>query len=212
MKREKGAVSTGLIVGLGLLGAFATVAVIAVASYINAANYGNRAEKELDAVWVNNQNVLGNYTLKVQEAAQVPEMYKNDLKEVVVGAVAGRYGANGSQAVMQWLKEANIPFDSSLYTKMQQIIEAGRNQFTTEQTRMIDVKRSYETSLGYVWQGFWMKLAGYPKIELAKYKPVVAGDTAKAFETGVQAPVQLRAPAPAAQKRSEEHTSELQSL
>jgi hypothetical protein len=37
-----------------------------------------------------------------------------------------------------------------------------------------------------------MKLAGYPKVDLSIYKPVVAGDTAKAFETGVQAPTKLR--------------------
>lgn len=192
MVKQKGVIGTGFVIGFSLLAAIALVVLISIGSYISAANYGNTAEKEIDAVWSNNQNVLGQYTLKVQEAAQVPEMYKNDLKEVVTAAVQGRYGEGGSRAVMQWLKEANVPFDSSMYTKMQQIIEAGRNQFTTEQTRLIDVKRSYETNLGYVWRGFWLKLAGYPKIDLAKYKPVVAGDTAKAFETGVQAPIKLR--------------------
>lgn len=190
--KSKGAISTGLLIGLGMLGLGIMVVGILGLSYINAANYGNRAERELEAVWANNQNVLGQYTLKVQEAAQVPEMYKNDLKEVVVAAVEGRYGGSGSRAVMQWLKEANIPFDSKLYTKMQQIIEAGRNQFTTEQTRLIDVRRAYETNLGYVWTGFWLRIAGYPKIDLAKYRPVVAGDTAQAFEKGVQGPIRLR--------------------
>lgn len=192
MKQQNGNISAALAVVLGFVGLVVISLFIAVASYINAANYGNRAERELEAVWSNNQNVLGQYTLKVQEAAQVPEMYKNDLKEVVTAAVQGRYGEGGSRAVMQWLKEANVPFDSKLYVKMQQIIEAGRNQFQTEQTRMIDVKRGYETNLGYVWRGFWLRMAGYPKIDLAKFKPVVAGDTAKAFESGVQAPVKLR--------------------
>lgn len=192
MKKMQGAISTGVMVALSVLALIGITAFVAISSYVSAANYGNKAEKELDAVWVNNQNVLGQYTLKVQEAAQIPAMYTADLKSVVTAAVEGRYGAGGSQAVMQWLKEANVPFDSTMYTKMQQIIEAGRNQFQTEQTRMIDVKRSYETNLGYLWMGFWMKLAGYPKINLAKYKPVVAGDTAKAFETGVQAPMKLR--------------------
>lgn len=192
MFKQKGEIGIGLVIGLSVVVIIGLVAFLGIGSYISAANYGNTAEKELEAVWSNNQNVLGQYTLKVQEAAQVPAMYKDDLKEVVTAAVQGRYGADGSKAVMQWLKEANVPFDSSMYTKMQQIIEAGRNQFTTEQTRMIDVKRSYETNLGYVWRGFWLKLAGYPKIDLAKFKPVVAGDTAKAFETGVQAPIKMR--------------------
>jgi hypothetical protein len=71
-------------------------------------------------------------------------------------------------------------------------MEAGRNEFQVNQTRLVDQKRIYETALGYVWKGFWLKLAGYPNIDLDKYKPVVAGDTAKAFETGIQAPIKLR--------------------
>lgn len=185
-------ISTGLIVALSGVALVVITALILVGSYISAANYGVTAEKELEAIWANNQNVLGQYTLKVQEAAQVPAMYRDDLKAVVTAAVQGRYGEGGSKAVMQWLKEANIPFDSKLYVKMQQIIEAGRNQFQTEQTRLIDARRTYETNLGFVWRGFWLRLAGYPKTDLSKYKPVVAGDTAQAFERGVQAPLQLR--------------------
>jgi len=192
MKRQMGAISGALMSGLVVLGLVATVVLIGFVSYISAANYGNRAEKQLDAVWVDNQNVLAQYTLKVQEAAQIPEIYKNDLKEVVSAALQGRYGPDGSKGVFQWLKEANIPFDNAVYTKMMQIIEAGRNDFQKEQTRMIDVKRSYETELGYVWRGFWLRQAGYPKLDLAKYKPVLAADTAKAFELGQQAPLQLR--------------------
>lgn len=192
MRKQKGEVGLGLIVGLSALALVVGAALIGIMSYISAANYGNSAEKQLEAIWTNNQNVLGQYTLKVQEAAQIPAMYKDDLKEVVTAAVQGRYGDGGSKALFQFLKEANIPFDNKLYVKMMQIIEAGRNQFTTEQTRLIDVKRSYETNLGYVWRGFWLKLAGYPKIDLNKYKPVVAGDTAKAFETGVQTPIKMR--------------------
>jgi hypothetical protein len=192
MKRQMGAISGALMSGLVVLGLVATLVLIGFVSYISAANYGNRAEKQLDAVWVDNQNVLAQYTLKVQEAAQIPEIYKNDLKEVVAAALQGRYGPDGSKGVFQWLKEANIPFDNAVYTKMMQIIEAGRNDFQKEQTRLIDVKRSYETELGYVWRGFWLRQAGYPTLDLAKYKPVLAADTARAFELGQQAPLQLR--------------------
>lgn len=192
MNKQVGAISAAFMTVLVVLGLVVTLAGIGLVSYISAANYGNKAEKQLDAVWVDNQNVLAQYTLKVQEAAQIPEMYKNDLKEVVTAALQGRYGPDGSKGVFQWLKEANIPFDNKVYTQMMQIIESGRNEFKREQTKMIDVKRSYETELGYVWRGFWLRMAGYPKIDLAKYKPVLAADTAQAFEKGQQAPLQLR--------------------
>jgi hypothetical protein len=188
MKYQKGnmfAAVAGIIV-------VALLAITAVVAYVSAANYGNRSEVEIKAVWENNQNVLGQYTLKIQEAAQVPEMYKNDFKEIISAAMQGRYGANGSQATFQWIKENNLSFDATSYNKMQTLIEAGRNEFQNNQTRLIDVKRAYETNLGYVWKGFWLSMAGYPKIDLAKYRPVVAGDTRQAFESGVQAPVKLR--------------------
>lgn len=188
MKKQHGSAMVWVIVGI----AFAMVALTVITAYISNANYANAAEKQIEATWQNNQNILGQYTLKVQEIASVPEMYKNDLKEVMSAELSSRYGAQGSKASMQWIKEHSVNFDSSMYNKIQQVIEAGRNEFQNAQTRLIDEKRAYETNLGYVWSGFWMRIAGYPKTDLNKYKPVVAADTAKAFETGVQAPIKLR--------------------
>lgn len=192
MKYEKGAIGLGGIIVLGVVVMLIGAIAFFVAAYVSAANYGNEAENGLKATWSNNQNILGQYTLKVQEIASVPEMYKNDLKEVLAAEMSGRYGKEGSRANMQWIKEHAVNFDSSMYAKIQQVIEAGRNEFQNAQTRLIDQKQVYETNLGYVWKGFWLKLAGYPKIDLSIYKPVIAGDTAKAFETGVQAPIKLR--------------------
>lgn len=189
MKKVNGSALVGVLL---VLGVFVAVAFVGVSSYITSANYGNRAERGLEATYQNNQNILGQYTLKVQEVASVPEMYKNDLKEVVQAAVSGRYGAEGSKATFQWIKEHNPNVDSTLYVKIQQVVEAGRNEFQGAQTRLIDERRVYETNLGYVWTGFWLKLAGYPKVDLAKYSPVVAGDTAKVFETHTQAPIKMR--------------------
>lgn len=192
MKKFQRGVSGIVLTLIIVLLSFATLIGLGVATYVTSFNYGNEQTVLLETVYKNNQNVLGNYTTKIQEMAQVPEMYKNDLKDVVTSVMSARMGADGSKAVVQWFKEQNIPFDSSLYLKLQQTIEAGRNEFQREQTRMLDVRRGYETSLGYLWQGFWLKLAGYPKIPLDKYNPVVAPDTAKIFEDGKQAPIKLR--------------------
>lgn len=192
MNKQTGAISGALIAVLAILGIFLTGLVFVVVLYFSAANYGVKAEADLDAVWTNNQNILGQYTLKVQEIAQVPEMYKNDLKEVMSAELSSRYGKEGSKASMQWIQEHAVNFDSSMYGKIQQVTEAGRNEFQNAQTRLIDVKRAYVTTLGTVPRSWFLSMAGFPKVDLNKYKPVVAGDTAKAFETGVQAPVKLR--------------------
>lgn len=185
---------SALIVSLSIVGVIVGLLIWVVMIFISANNYAVRAENTLKATWEDNQNVLGNYTLKVQEAAAVPAMYTEDLKQVMTSVMTARMGADGSKAVMQWFKEANIPFDSSLYGKIQVIVEAGRNEFQGKQTKLIDQKREYQNSLGTFPRGVILGFMGFPKIDLEKYKPVVAGDTRKAFETGVQAPV-LTAPA-----------------
>lgn len=189
---QHGTIGIGALIAiLGLTGVVFG-ALIAFASYVSAYNFGNTNEAGIKATWENNQNILGQYTLKIGEMVQVPGMYKDDLKDVVKAEMEGRYGSDGSRGVMQWIQERNLQIDSSMYTNVQQAIEAGRNEFQTNQTRLVDQKRIYQTELGSFWSGFWLRVAGYPKIDLEKYKPVVAGDTAQAFETGVQAPIKLR--------------------
>lgn len=183
---------SALIVVGGILALVAVGLIALVTMYISAANYGNKAEVDIKKIWENNQNLLGQYTLKVQEIASVPAMYKDDLKEVMTSVMVARQGPEGSKATFQFFKEHNIAIDSVMYTKIQQVIEAGRNEFTKEQTHLIDYKGTYQTALGAIPQGFFLHMAGYPKIDLDKYKPVVAGDTREVFEKGVQAPIKLR--------------------
>jgi Na+-transporting NADH:ubiquinone oxidoreductase subunit NqrC len=175
-----------------VLGIVLAIVLFIVASYVSASNYGVSAEQQIKAQYDDMQNILGQYSLKVAEAAQVPDMYKNDLKEIVTAAIQGRYGENGSQATIQFIQEQNPTVDSSVYTKIQQIIEAGRNQFQNAQTKFIDTKRSYETNLGFVWRGLWLRIAGFPKINLDDYKVISSDYAQKTFESGVSEPMKLR--------------------
>jgi flagellar biosynthesis component FlhA len=171
----------------------AAFAAVVITSYISAANYGNRMEMQLKAKWEDNENVLAQYGQKIMEMAQIPEMYAADVKSVTTAAIQGRYGEKGSNAVMQWIKEQNPTIDSSVYVKIQQAIEAGRNEFKNSQTQLLEIKRSYETSLGTVWQGFWLARAGYPKVDLTKYNIITTDRASKAFQTGKEdGPLQLR--------------------
>ncbi|WEM34361.1 hypothetical protein [Xanthomonas phage X1] len=195
IRGNKGSAWIAVLVFLGIL---ALGAVFAVGSYVSAANYGNEAEQRLEAKWQDNQNVLGQYTIKIGEMAQVPEIARDDLKEVLKATFEGRYGSEGvsrgagEQKTFQWLQEQNPNLNPELYNRLQQTMEAGRNEFKVSQTELLDEKRAYQTNLGYVWKGFWMKLAGYPKVDLSKYKVVVGADTAQKFETGVDTGVKLR--------------------
>lgn len=183
---------SAMVVGLSVLAAFIALILTVVVMLVNAANYGNRTEVEIKKVWQNNTNILGQMTLKIREIASVPEMYRDDLEKVMKSVMTARMGKDGSKALFQWFNEQNIPYDSSMYTKIQQTIEASRNEFQTAQTRLIDVKATYETSLGSIPQGWLLSIVGYPKIDLDKYRPIVAEDTQQIFDRGYQAPIKLR--------------------
>jgi hypothetical protein len=187
-KSQIGAISGGVIAAITV----GTVLLVSVPSYISAANYGNRTENALKAKMEDNENIYANGTQKVMEIAQVPTMYKNDLKEIVTAAIQGRYGENGSQATFQWLKEQNPGLDSAMYVKIQQVIESFRDEFKNAQTQMLDQRRAYENALGYVWQGFWLNMAGYPKIDLSKFTIVTTDKARQTFETKRDSGIQLR--------------------
>lgn len=159
---------------------------------ISANNYGVRAENGIVATYSNNQNILSNYSKKVLEAVQVPAMYTEDFTKIVTASMQGRYGADGSKASMQWLKEMNIPFDSSLYANMQRLIESGRNEFQAGQERLIDEKRSYNAERGQFPRSMFMSMLGFPKIDLNKYDIVTDARTDRAFETKKEETLQLR--------------------
>lgn len=188
----KGALSTGTVVALSLVGVLVLVASSLAATYIGAFNYGVKAEADLGAVYEDSQNVLSQYSLKIAESAQIPAMYRDDLKEVYTAAIQGRYGENGSQATMQWLKEQNPNLDSAMYVTIQQQIEAGRNKFEVAQRLVIERKKLYEQNLGYFWRGMWLRVAGYPKMDLSKIVIVKSEHSNEAFSTGVDKGMTIR--------------------
>jgi uncharacterized protein (UPF0333 family) len=188
-RSQRGAVSGALIalIVVGILGA------MAVMTYISNANLGNRLEIAIKAKYADNENIYANGTQKVMEIAQVPGMYAADLQKVVTAAIQGRYGPNGSQATMQWIKEAGVSLDPSMYTKIQQVIESFRNEFQQSQTALLDQCRNYETLRGNVWSGFWLNIAGYPKKDIDKMCTIVTTDKARqTFETKRDTGIQLR--------------------
>ena len=173
----------------------AAVAAVVGISYISAANYGVEAEAGIKAKYRNNENVYAQGTQMVIEVAQVPEMYAADLKEIVKAAIQGRYGTEGSKATFQMLREQNPNLDPAMYSKIQQVIEGFRNKFEISQTGLLDQCQTYEKQRGYMWRGFWLKLAGYPKLDIEKMcMPVSTSKARQTFETGIDTGIQLRKP------------------
>jgi len=192
MKKQNGGALIWILSVVGVLG---LIAWIIAGSYIGAYNYGNKSENNLVAVQTDNKNIYAQGTQKILEIVQVNEMYRDDLTKVVTAAIQGRYGADGSKATFQWLQEHNPTLDSSLYVKVQQVIEAFRSNFENGQRKQIDLLRQYNTELGSFWGGMWLKIAGYPKVDLKDFAIVTTDKTEKVFEAKKEdGPLQLRSP------------------
>jgi hypothetical protein len=179
--------STKLVLGVVVffIVMFSAVIGVGAMSYIDAHNYSVEQEAGLAASWDDSQNVLTQYSLKVSEAIQVPAKYKDGYRELIEADMQGRYGEGGSKASWQWLKERNLDFDSTMYTKVQNMIEAGRNKFENSQREVIQKRKGYQTNINYLWRGFWIRMAGYPKVDLSKYDVISSTHAKKTFETGI---------------------------
>jgi type II secretory pathway pseudopilin PulG len=193
MKKQFGG---ALVVALSLIGALFAIVALVVMVAISANNTANRFEQSIKAEHTNNKNVLSQYNQKILEAAQVPDMMRDDLIKVATATMEGRYGQDGSKALFQMITEQNPNVDAALYTKLQQIIESGRDEFKTSQTRLIDTKRAYTTALGDFPKGPIMSFMGFPRINLDDYNIVTTEGVEQTFKAGKEAaPIKLR-PAP----------------
>jgi hypothetical protein len=124
--------------------------------------------------------------------AQVPEMYAADLQKVYEGAIKGRYGADGSKAVFQFIQEHNPNFDSSMYSRLQQAMQSGRAKFESEQKMLLDKKRAYEEMLVTFPGSAVNSFFGYPRKDIASMDIVIDDRTAEDFATKRSTPISLK--------------------
>tara|TARA_R110000772_G_scaffold95789_3_gene194168 strand:- start:14670 stop:15281 length:612 start_codon:yes stop_codon:yes gene_type:complete len=102
------------------------------------------------------RNHFDNMFKVIAQTAQVPsefmEQSKEAFKEIYQPLIEGRYQdkEGGQQSVMmKWVTESNPQFDMAsaviLYSKLQVVVEAQRNEYTTQQDKTIDLLRSHKT-------------------------------------------------------------------
>lgn len=155
-----------------------------VGTYISTHNTAVQFEANIEKFDTASQNTLSSYTLKLKEAAGVPDMMVTDLRAVIQDTFQGRYGENGSQAVFQFISESNLQLDSQVYLKLQTIIDGGRNEFKQSQDRKLDSCSAYEIKRNQFVSGFFMTMADFPKKDINNLCAIVlAGEVREKFET-----------------------------
>jgi len=109
-------------------------------------NTGISLEETTTAQVKQNKNLYDGFWKKVKEVAQVTQEYKGDAKDLYIGLMEARY-PKGENPLMKWIQESNPTLDVSVYKKIQDVIEAGRNEFMRGQQDLADKQRRYKTHL-----------------------------------------------------------------
>lgn len=117
----------------------------------------------------------------LRDQAGVADEYKTAFKEIFPDIIKGRY-ANDKTLLVKFITEANPHFDTRLYLKVMNSIEAERKRFLTDQQELIDTKQQHDNLLDApVGNFFLVILGGKKKIDIT----VVTSDkTEEAFKTG----------------------------
>ncbi len=148
----------GLVAASGLL----LVGVVSGCSAIGWYNDSVKMESSVKAQYNNNRNEYDAFWKKVKETAQVPDKYKDDFKEVLIADTTAKYGKDGSQAMFQWFNDRDVKLDPKLYTRVQDVIEVGRNDFKRGQTELLDKQRVYQVHVNSFWGRMAGGLMGFP--------------------------------------------------
>lgn len=169
------------------------VTALGIGSYISNHNEAVSWEAKIARSDTGTKNRLSGYTMTMRDIAQIPDMLIEDFTRAANAIYEGRYGPDGSQAMMQWITEQNLPFDQSIYTRIADVITAGRKEFELGQAQKIELCEGYEAARRYVWSGFWMRLAGFPDRDIVTMCRVVLDTTTnRVFQTFEAENIKLR--------------------
>lgn len=186
MKTQKGSV-LGII--LGVLGSLFLIVALIAAIFFHYKDRGSDFQVKIGSKYRVAQSGLSKYTLKMQDLKGLKNMDTEAVKSLLTASNTSRYGADGSQAAVQWLKENNIPVNNELVTKMAVLIDSGRDEYGVLQEDLNSDCTTFKYELGRSWSGMWYSIAGRPdesnkkEFSLSMCDLVLDAATVEAYET-----------------------------
>lgn len=174
--------STNII--LIIAGFIAALVISVIVFAVNTYNTATREENGIVAVHEDMKNVHASIFNTMKSQGLSIEKYGETVIKALDAAMGKRYGNDGVRGAMVWIKEQNPTIDSSLYAKLQTVIEAGYTRFESTQRTKIDRIRVYDNLLDSFFQGTIARLFGFPKKVTADMRTTIStAETKTTFET-----------------------------
>jgi hypothetical protein len=182
---NKGLIISGVVaLGVLLLGGSC------MGSYVSTRQTYVGFETDINAQDKEMQNVDTEVTNSLQTQGLAVGEYKDLVVNAIKVANSGRYGADGSKAMMQWIKEQNPTIDSDIFKKIMVAAESGYAKFAAAQRKKIDLARVYRKSVEQEQQvPIWGSIvtSGFPRKSWDELERVIVSeDTAKTWKTGIK--------------------------
>lgn len=134
----------------------------------------NKAEAEIGVL----EASVDNCWKKIVQVSKASEKYEQAFKESYTDIFNARYDDNNP--LMNWIKEDNPKLDSSIYKKIQDVIDSERDNVLNQQATVLDVIREHKT-LCETWPGNWF-IDNKSEIE---FKVISSTRTKEIMKTGL---------------------------
>lgn len=134
----------------------------------------NKAEAEIGVL----EASVDNCWKKIVQVSKASEKYEQAFKESYTDIFNARYDDNNP--LMNWIKEDNPKLDSSIYKKIQDVIDSERDNVLSHQATVLDVIREHKT-LCETWPGNWFIKNKTP----IEFKVISSTRTKEIMKTGV---------------------------
>lgn len=179
----------GSTVAIGLLGAILISGGFCISQYVSYHDKAVNFEANIQKLQKNSESVLSNGTMTILDKSKVSDKYADQFKEALKLSIGSRNAGN-QNLIFKAIHEQNPTLSPDIYKDLSASISGMRADFTVTQQRIMDTCAAYESARNKVWSGFWMRVSGYPRIDVnAACKIVSDTKTQKAFETGTQSQI-----------------------
>lgn len=161
------------------LGSVLLVGILLAVAFVSLNNKDRTLRNAIKAKESSREAVFDETWKTIQQVAQVSDKYSKDFKEIYPKLMEGRYGKENGNLLLKFVTESNPNFDTSLYSKLINVIEVQRAQFTTSQKQIIDLKREHDNLLD-TFPGSLL-ITNREKVEI---KIITSTRTKEVMETG----------------------------